>query len=125
MKRLRANERKNVKKYLRPAVGVARKSAEEHGFEVQIERTNGATGWKQLFRWTEAVIRLGPVDISVRFELADKQSPASLSTIRIYAAHTLLRTCPADLLQSGDEQAFETWLSRHLEKAVKRSRGRG
>lgn len=118
-RRLRVTERKHTRGFLRPAVGIARGSAKDLGWKVRVERT-GVAGRRALVRWTEAVVQLDPVDISIRVSLGDKRGSGAASTIRVHAGRKLVRTCPTELLQSGDGRAFVTWLSESLEVAAKR-----
>lgn len=120
-RRLRMIERKHTRRFLRLAGRVAKGRARNSGWKVEIERTDGATGRGAFVRWTEAVVQLVPVEISVRFSLADKRASGSSSTIRVYAGRKLVRPCPVELLQSGDRQGFAAWLDESLGVAAERS----
>ena len=122
-RRLRATERKHVRSFLRLAARVARRSARDSGWKVQVERRDGGTGRRALVRWTEAVIQLVPAEISVRFSLGDKRGSGSFSTIRVYAGRKLVRPCSAEVLQSGDRRAFTAWLEESLGRAADLSPG--
>jgi len=124
-RRLRAVERKHTRQFLRVAAGVARRSARGFGGKVRVERSGGASGLRGRLRWTEAVLRLSPVEISVRFNVADKRGSGSSNAIRVYVGRTLVRPCPSELLQSGDRRAFTAWLGETLELAVERSAASG
>ncbi len=124
-RRLRATERKHTRRFLWVAARVARRSARRFGCKAQVERLGGAAGPRGLVSWTEAVIRFAPVDVSVRFNLADKRGSGSSNAIRVYAGRKLVRPCPAELLQSGDRRAFAAWLGETLGLAVQRSTGSG
>jgi hypothetical protein len=124
-RRLRAIERKHTRRFLRLAARVAKRSSGKFGWKVQVERTGGG-GWPWgLVRWTEAVVQLVPMEVSVRFSLADKRGSSSSNAIRVYAGRRLVRPCPAQLLQSGDRRAFAAWLGETLVVAAKRSPGSG
>ncbi len=117
-RRLKITERKHASGFLRVAVKAAKDCARDLGWGLQVERTDA--GSKALFRWSEAVIQLVPVDISVRFVLGDKRGSGAATTIRVHSGRTLIRACPEELLQSGDGRAFATWLSECLTVAVER-----
>ncbi len=120
-KRLRAGERKHARRFLRVAARVARRRVRDFGGRVRIERLGGATGLRGLLRWKEAVVQLAPVDVSVRFTLADKRGSGSSNAIRVYAGRKLVRPCPEELLQSGGRRAFAAWLDDALGMAVDRA----
>ncbi len=124
-RRLRGIERKHTRRFLWVAVRVARRSARGFGWKVQVERMGGATGPRGLLNWTEAVVQLAPVDVSVRFNLTDKRGSGSSSAIRVYAGRKLVRPCPADLLQSGNRRLFAAWLGETLGLAAERSPASG
>jgi len=119
-RRLKVTERKHASGFLRAAVGVAKQCARDHGWSVQVERTNDA-GNRVRFQWSKAAIELVSTDISIQFELGDRRGSGSSSTIRVYEGRKLTRTCPPELLQSGDGRAFTTWLSDGLDVAVARA----
>jgi len=120
-RRLKITERKHASGFLRVAVKAAKDCARDHGSNVQVERMGDAAGSKVLFRWSEAVIQLVPVDISIRFVLGDKRGSGAATTIRVHSGRKLIRACPEELLQSGDGRAFAEWLSECLDVAAKRS----
>ncbi len=124
-RRLRALERRHTRRFLWLAARVAKRSARKFGWKVQVERTGAAGGPWGLVRWTEAVVQLVPVEVSVRFSLADKRGSSSSNAIRVYAGRKLVRPCPAQLLQSGDRRAFAAWLGETLMVAVERSPASG
>ena len=119
-RRLKVTERKHARGFLRTASAVANSRARDAGWKVRTERTDAA-GNKAVFRWSEAVVQLAPVDISIRFSLGDKRGTGSSSTIRVHAGRKLIRTCPAELIQSGNRREFADWMSESLDVAVKRS----
>jgi len=122
-RRLRTVERKHTKGFLRLATRVARRSAKNSGWKVEVERVDGSTGRRTLVRWTEAVVQLVPAEISIRFSLAGKRGSGSSNAIRVYAGRRLVRPCPADVLQSGDGRAFVVWLRDVLSAAAQQSPG--
>ena len=124
-RRLRAIERKHTRRFLSVAAKVAKRTAKGFGGQVQVEWLGGGTGPRRLVHWTEAVVQLAPMDISVRFTLADKRGSGSSNAIRVYAGQKLVRPCPAELLQSGDRRAFAAWLRETLGLAVERSPSSG
>ncbi len=119
-RRLKATERKHAGGFLKHAISIATKIARESGWKVLVEKSAGH-GSKALLRWNDAVVQLDPVDISVRFNLGDKQGTGAASTIRVQAGRKLIRTCPELLLQSGDGHEFAAWLTESLAAAAKRS----
>jgi len=118
-RRLMVTERKHAAGFLKPAVSAATKVARDSGWNVRVEKTAGK-GSKSLLRWNDAVVQVAPVDISVRFSLGDKSGTGSPSTIRVQAGHKLVRTCPEQLLRSGDGHEFAAWLTESLAAAAKR-----
>ncbi len=124
-RRLRAIERKHARRFLWFATRVAKRSARKFGWKVQVERTGGTEGRWGRVRWTEAVVQLVPVKISIRFSLADKRGSSSSGAIGVYAGRKLVRPCPAQLLQSGKRRAFAAWLGETIVLAAKRSPGSG
>ncbi len=118
-RRLKVSERKHAAGFLGVAARAAKTCAGDHGWSVQVERTDA--GSKALFRWSEAVVQMAPVDISVRINLGDKRGTGSPTTIRVQAGRKLIRACPEELLRSGDGRAFRAWLGEALDLAVKRS----
>jgi hypothetical protein len=119
-RRRKVTERRHAKGFLRPAVRVAKSVARGLGGKVLVERT-GAGGRRAPVRWSVAVVDLAPMDISVRFDLADKRGSGAGSTIRVYAGRKLLRACPEELMRSGSGREFGEWLREGLDAAAKRS----
>ncbi len=118
---MRAATRKHTRRFLSPALGVARKRARKLGTDVRVEQTGGGGGLLGRNRWTEATIEIVSPSISVWFSAGDDNGAGATSAIDVRIDGRRVSNCPPDLLQSGDRRGFVAWLEDALSSAAQRA----